>query len=101
MKLENSLMNRITLALLGLLLVACTGELPRKVDYPHYAFRNVSTQELVCVERTDTATILSFKSFFQPHFWIRVAPGVPDRREGPVRPERDGRNHSGRVSLYG
>ena len=64
-----------TLILLAaILLVSCTTDLPQKVDYPHYAFRNTTSQELISVERTDTATILSFKSFYQPHQWIRVAP---------------------------
>ena len=56
-----------------LLLFSCTGKLPPRVDYPRYAFRNTSSQELVSVERTDTATILSFHSFFMPRQWIRVA----------------------------
>ena len=56
-----------------LLFFSCTGKLPPKVDYPRYDFRNTSSQELVCVERTDTATILSFHSFFIPRQWIRVA----------------------------
>ena len=60
-------------ALAAILLAACGDKLPQKVEYPHYAFRNSNTQELVSVERTDTATILSFKSFFRPHYWIRVA----------------------------
>ena len=64
----------IVTAFVAVLLVACTGKLPQKVDYPHYAFRNANSQELVCVERTDTATILSFKSFFRPQWWIQVAP---------------------------
>jgi thiol-disulfide isomerase/thioredoxin len=55
------------------MLAACTGELPQKVMYPHYAFKNTNSQELLYVERTDTATVLAFKSFFQPHWWIRVA----------------------------
>ena len=61
------------LAILCPLLAACAGKLPEKVEYPHYAFRNINNQELVSVERTKTATILSFKSFFLPHYWIRVA----------------------------
>ena len=64
----------IVTAFVSVLLVACTGKLPQKVDYPHYAFRNANSQELVSVERTDTATILSFKSFFRPQWWIQVAP---------------------------
>ena len=64
------------LAILCPLLAACAGKMPQKVEYPHYAFRNSITQELVSVERTDTATILSFKSFFQPHWWIVVSKGA-------------------------
>ena len=62
-----------TLIVSCLLLFSCTGKMPWKVDYPRYDFRNTSSQELVCVERTDTATILSFHSFFIPRQWIRVA----------------------------
>lgn len=64
------------LALTAIILAACGGKLPQKVEYPHYAFRNSTTQELVSVERTDKATILSFKSFSSPHYWIRVAKGA-------------------------
>ena len=64
----------IVTAFVAVLVIACTGKLPQKVDYPHYAFRNANSQELVSVERTDTATILSFKSFFRPQWWIQVAP---------------------------
>ena len=64
------------LAILCPLLAACAGKMPQKVEYPHYAFRNTNTQELISVERTDTATILSFKSFYTPHWWIVVAPGA-------------------------
>lgn len=52
----------------------CSSCLSQNVDYPHYAFRNTTSQELISVERTDTATVLSFKSFYRPHQWIRVAP---------------------------
>ncbi len=65
--------NAFLLAMTLAMLTACTGELPQKVMYPHYAFRNTNSQELLYVERTDTATVLAFKSFFQPHWWIRVA----------------------------
>jgi hypothetical protein len=71
-------MRKILYPFIFLLLFSCTGKLPLKVDYPRYAFRNTSSQELVSVERTDTATILSFHSFldsFLPHQhqWVRVA----------------------------
>ena len=71
-------MKRALYPFIFLLLFSCTGKLPLKVDYPRYAFRNTSSQELVSVERTDTATILSFHSFldsFLPHQhqWVRVA----------------------------
>lgn len=59
---------------MAILLVSCTTKLPQKVDYPHYAFRNIASQELISVERTDTATVLSFKSFYQSHQWIKVSP---------------------------
>ena len=43
------------LALAITLMVSCTGPLPQKVMYPHYAFRNTTSQELLYIERTDTA----------------------------------------------
>lgn len=68
-------MNKSIISILStFLMLSCTGHLPQKVDYPYYAFRNTFSQELVCVERTDTATILSFKSFYKPHWWITVDP---------------------------
>ncbi len=66
-------MKRVLYPFIFILLFSCTGKLPQKVDYPRYAFRNTNSQELVSVERTDTATILSFHSFFMPRQWIRVA----------------------------
>ena len=63
-------------ALTAIILAACSGKLPQKVEYPRYAFRNINSQELVSVERTDKATILSFKSFYTPHHWIRVSKGA-------------------------
>ena len=63
-------------ALTTIILAACSGKLPQKVEYPRYAFRNINSQELVSVERTDKATILSFKSFYTPHHWIRVSKGA-------------------------
>ena len=59
-----------------LLLVGCMNKMPQKVMYPHYAFRNSSTQEIVSIERTDTATIFHMKSFFMPKMWIRIAQGT-------------------------
>lgn len=59
--------------LLALLLAGCTAPLPQRVEYPRYGWRNNETQEIVSVERTDTATIFTFKSFFIPGWWIRVS----------------------------
>ena len=59
--------------LLALLLAGCTAPLPHRVEYPRYGWRNNETQEIVSVERTDTATIFTFKSFFIPGWWIRVS----------------------------
>ena len=61
------------LILLAFLLGSCTAPLPQRVDFPHYGWRNNETQEIVSVERTDTATIFTFKSFFIPGWWIRVS----------------------------
>ena len=59
--------------LLALLLAGCTAPLPHRVEYPRYGWRNNETQEIVSVERTDTATIFTFKSFYIPGWWIRVS----------------------------
>lgn len=61
------------LILLAFLLGSCTAPLPQRVDFPHYGWRNNETQEIVSVERTDTATIFTFKSFFEPGWWIKVS----------------------------
>ena len=65
--------NAFLLAMTLAMLAACTGELPQKVVAPHCAFKNTNSQELLYVEKTDTATILAFKSFFQPKWWIQVS----------------------------
>ncbi|MBR4741210.1 MAG: TlpA family protein disulfide reductase [Bacteroidales bacterium] len=67
-------MRKLFIIAMSIGLAACTGRMPQKIMYPHYLYRGSSTQELVSIERTDTATILSFKSFFIPGWWIRVAP---------------------------
>jgi len=59
-----------------ILLSACMNKLPQRVMHPHYSFRNSNSQELISVERLDTTTVLSFKSFFRPHWWIRVVKGA-------------------------
>ena len=74
-------MRRI-LFVLALLAVGCSAPLPQRVDYPRYGWRNNETQELVCVERTDAATILTFKSYFIPGWWIRVSSDTHLEAEG-------------------
>ncbi len=61
------------LFLLALLLAGCTAPLPQRVDYPRYGCRSCESQEIVSVERTDTATIFHFKSFYIPGWWIKVS----------------------------
>ncbi len=73
---------RRLLFVLALLAAGCTAPLPQRVDYPRYGWRNNETQELVCVERTDTATIFTFKSFFIPGWWIRVSSDTHLEAEG-------------------
>ena len=64
----------IAFAFSSLMLAAGCGEImPQKVDFPHYGFRNAPSQEIVSIERTDTATVFHMKSFFNPHMWIRIA----------------------------
>ena len=65
--------NRQSIFLALLLLAGCTAPLPHRVEYPRYGWRNNETQEIVSVERTDTATIFTFKSFYIPGWWIRVS----------------------------
>ena len=60
----------------GLMLLAGCGRLPGKVDFPRYAYRSDAVLELVSVERTDTATVLSFKSFFIPRWYINISSGA-------------------------
>ena len=68
--------------LLALLLTGCTAPLPHRVEYPRYGWRNDETQEIVSVERTDTATIFTFKSFYIPGWWIRVSSDTHLEAEG-------------------
>ena len=65
--------NRILLLLSAVLLIACNGKLPQRVDYPYYAFRNSCSQEIVSIDRSDTATVFSMLSNYHPHMWIRYA----------------------------
>ena len=59
----------------GLLMLAgCSGRLPQKVDFPRYAYRSDAILELVCVERTGSATILAFEAFFNPLWYINISP---------------------------
>ena len=45
------------------LLGACRPQLPAAVDYPYYAYRNALSLELLRVERTDTAAVLSVRGY--------------------------------------
>lgn len=60
--------------IVGILIVCgCSKALPQTIDFPYYGFRNSDSQEIVRVERTDTATVFHMKSFYFPDMWIRVA----------------------------
>lgn len=74
-------MKRI-LFVLALLAAGCTAPLPQRVDYPRYGWRSSETQEIVRVERTDTATVFTFKSFYIPGWWIKVSPDTHLEAEG-------------------
>ena len=52
---------------------ACSKELPRVVESPKYDFRNTTMLEIEKIEKTDTATIFSFKAF-ELMSNIRVSP---------------------------
>lgn len=54
------------------LLGACRPQLPAAVDYPYYAYRNALSLELLRVERTDTATVLSLRGYYRPGWWITI-----------------------------
>lgn len=55
------------------MMAACSPSGPRTVDYPWINCSNTSTIDITKVELTDSATILSVKATFQPHYWIRIA----------------------------
>ena len=74
--------NRQSILLALLLLAGCTTPLPERVEYPRYGWRSNETQEIVRVERTDTATIFIFKSFYIPGWWIRVSSDTHLEAEG-------------------
>lgn len=67
-------------------IVACSQELPKTITFPHYAVRNVDSQEITCIEKTDTATVVSIKSFFIPGWWIRIDPGIHLLADGKKYP---------------
>lgn len=54
------------------LLGACRPQLPAVVEYPFYAYRNSLSLELLRVERTDTATVLSMRGYYRPGWWITI-----------------------------
>lgn len=74
-------------AALDLLLLAagCGGESPRRIDFPTYSYRSDITQELVSVEVSDASTVLSFKSFFNPGWYINISPGAYLTTDGKDR----------------
>ena len=74
-------------AALALLLLAagCGGESPRRIDFPTYSYRSDITQELVSVEVSDASTVLSFKSFFNPGWYINISPGAYLTTDGKDR----------------
>lgn len=74
-------------AALALLLLAagCGGESPRRIDFPTYTYRSDITQELVSVEVSDAFTVLSFKSFFNPGWYINISPGAYLTTDGKDR----------------
>lgn len=74
-------------AALALLLLAagCGGESPRRIDFPAYSYRSDITQELVSVEVSDASTVLSFKSFFNPGWYINISPGAYLTTDGKDR----------------
>lgn len=74
-------------AALALLLLAagCGGESPRRIDFPTYTYRSDITQELVSVEVSDASTVLSFKSFFNPGWYINISPGAYLTTDGKDR----------------
>ena len=62
---------RISL-ILCILAAGCRPGLPAVVDFPHYAFRNSTTLELMRVERTDTATVFSMRAYYIPGWWFTI-----------------------------
>lgn len=74
-------------AALALLLLAagCGSESPRRIDFPIYSYRSDITQELVSVELSDASTVLSFKSFFNPGWYINISPGAYLTTDGKDR----------------
>lgn len=74
-------------AALALLLLAagCGGESPRRIDFPTYTYRSDITQELVSIEVSDASTVLSFKSFFNPGWYINISPGAYLTTDGKDR----------------
>ena len=64
----------MVLTMTAVLSSACAKELPKVVELPRYDFRNTTTLEIEKIERTDTATIFSFRIFFEMNPWIAISP---------------------------
>ena len=64
----------MVLTMTAVLYSACAKKLPKVVELPRYDFRNTTTLEIEKIERTDTATIFSFRIFFEMNPWIAISP---------------------------
>ncbi len=62
------------LAILCLLVCACTSKGPRTVDMPQVAAADNRNLDVYQVSLSDSATTLKFHVKYQPGMWIKIAP---------------------------
>lgn len=58
------------------LLSSCSSPGPRTIENPWINLANTSTIDIDKVELTDSATVLTVKATFIPHYWIKIASGT-------------------------
>ncbi len=65
-------MKKISILLLSLLCLCCSGPKGRVVEHPEYVIRNKSVIDVSMIELSDTATVLHIYAEYTPGYWIQL-----------------------------
>ena len=57
----------------ALILASCAKDYSKVIENPYYSWKTTSSLSLTLIEKTDSATVLSFDAQYIPHYWIRMA----------------------------